>query len=221
MRTIIISFCFLLAALSVKAQSISGIRIDGGDTPILVYLDGRPINEPATSCFIANLRPGTYMIEVYATRYTRPGERLWKGESLYNKRFSFNGREVESISVNNHSNARPGRRPNQSGGYPDYDRNDRVLSDRLFNSFYTTISKEKFDSDRIKAIDAALVTTDFTSEQCLQLAKLFKFDNDMVTIMKKLYPNVVDKQAFFSVVGILKFSSSKEAMNKFIREYNN
>ena len=36
MRKIIISFCILLAALSLKAQPVSGIRIDGGDTPILV-----------------------------------------------------------------------------------------------------------------------------------------------------------------------------------------
>ena len=37
MRKIIISFCILLAALSLKAQPVSGIRIDGGDTPILVW----------------------------------------------------------------------------------------------------------------------------------------------------------------------------------------
>ena len=41
MRKIIISFCILLAALSLKAQPVSGIRIDGGDTPILVYFGGR------------------------------------------------------------------------------------------------------------------------------------------------------------------------------------
>ena len=39
MRKIIISFCILLAALSLKAQPVSGIRIDGGDTPILVYFN--------------------------------------------------------------------------------------------------------------------------------------------------------------------------------------
>ena len=37
MRKIIISFCILLSALSLQAQSVSGIRIDGGNTPILVY----------------------------------------------------------------------------------------------------------------------------------------------------------------------------------------
>lgn len=37
MRKIIISFCILFAALSLQAQSVNGIRIDGGNTPILVY----------------------------------------------------------------------------------------------------------------------------------------------------------------------------------------
>ena len=40
MRKIIISFCILLSALSLQAQSVSGIRIDGGNTPILVYFGG-------------------------------------------------------------------------------------------------------------------------------------------------------------------------------------
>ena len=64
MRKIIISFCILLSALSLQAQSVSGIRIDGGNTPILV-------------CFVANLDRGYYTVEVYATRFTRPGERVW------------------------------------------------------------------------------------------------------------------------------------------------
>ena len=43
MRKIIISFCILFAALSLQAQSVNGIRIDGGNTPILVYLGGNQI----------------------------------------------------------------------------------------------------------------------------------------------------------------------------------
>ena len=58
MRKIIISFCILLAALSLKAQPVSGIRIDGGDTPILVYFGGRQMCYPTTTCFVANLKPG-------------------------------------------------------------------------------------------------------------------------------------------------------------------
>ena len=58
MRKIIISFCILFAALSLQAQSVNGIRIDGGNTPILVYLGGNQISLPTTTCFIANLNPG-------------------------------------------------------------------------------------------------------------------------------------------------------------------
>ena len=54
MRKIVISFCILLAALSLKAQTVSGIRIDGGDTPILVYFGGNQMCLPTTPCFVAN-----------------------------------------------------------------------------------------------------------------------------------------------------------------------
>lgn len=92
MRKIIISFCILFAALSLQAQSVNGIRIDGGNTPILVYLGGNQISLPTTTCFIANLNPGHYTVEVYATRFTRPGERVWKGEKLYKDYVYFDGR---------------------------------------------------------------------------------------------------------------------------------
>ena len=72
MRKIIISFCILFAALSLQAQSVNGIRIDGGNTPILVYLGGNQICLPTTTCFVANLKSGYYTVEVYATRFTRP-----------------------------------------------------------------------------------------------------------------------------------------------------
>ena len=53
-----------VAALSLQAQSVNGIRIDGGNTPILVYLGGNQISLPTTTCFIANLNPGHYTVEV-------------------------------------------------------------------------------------------------------------------------------------------------------------
>ena len=62
MRKIIISFCILFAALSLQAQSVNGIRIDGGNTPILVYLGGNQISLPTTTCFVANLKSGYYTV---------------------------------------------------------------------------------------------------------------------------------------------------------------
>lgn len=220
MRKIIISFCILFAALSLQAQSVNGIRIDGGNTPILVYLGGNQICLPTTTCFIANLNPGHYTVEVFATRFTRAGERVWKGEKLYKDLVYFDGRGVTEIWVDGRDNMRPERpgRPEQGEHRSGYGYN-RVMNDQLFQTFYKEMKNEPFKDDRMKLLNAALAGSDFTSAQCLQLTKLYTFDDDRMEIMKIMYPQIVDKEAFFTVINTLTFSSSKEKMKDFIIGY--
>ena len=220
MRKIIISFCILFSALSLQAQSVNGIRIDGGNTPILVYLGGNQICLPTTTCFIANLNPGHYTVEVFATRFTRAGERVWKGEKLYKDLVYFDGRGVTEIWVDGRDNMRPERpgRPEQGEHRPGYGYN-RVMNDQLFQTFYKEMKNEPFKDDRMKLLNAALAGSDFTSAQCLQLTKLYTFDDDRMEIMKIMYPRIVDKEAFFTVINTLTFSSSKEKMKDFIIGY--
>ena len=220
MRKIIISFCILFAALSLQAQSVNGIRIDGGNTPILVYLGGNQICLPTTTCIIANLNPGHYTVEVFATRFTRAGERVWKGEKLYKDLVYFDGRGVTEIWVDGRDNMRPERpgRPEQGEHRPGYGYN-RVMNDQLFQTFYKEMKNEPFKDDRMKLLNAALAGSDFTSAQCLQLTKLYTFDDDRMEIMKIMYPRIVDKEAFFTVINTLTFSSSKEKMKDFIIGY--
>ena len=220
MRKIIISFCILFAALSLQAQSVNGIRIDGGNTPILVYLGGNQICLPTTTCFIANLNPGHYTVEVFATRFTRAGERVWKGEKLYKDLVYFDGRGVTEIWVDGRDNMRPERpgRPEQGEHRPGYGYN-RVMNDQLFQTFYKEMKNEPFKDDRMKLLNAALAGSDFTSAQCLQLTKLYTFDDDRMEIMKIMYPRIVDKEAFFTVINTLTFSSRKEKMKDFIIGY--
>lgn len=220
MRKIIISFCILFAALSLQAQSVNGIRIDGGNTPILVYLGGNQICLPTTTCFIANLNPGHYTVEVFATRFTRAGERVWKGEKLYKDLVYFDGRGVTEIWVDGRDNMRPERpgRPEQGEHRPGYGYN-RVMNDQLFQTFYKEMKNEPFKDDRMKLLNAALAGSDFTSAQCLQLTKLYTFDDDRMEIMKIMYPRIVDKEAFFTVINTLTFSSSKEKMKDFTIGY--
>lgn len=224
MRKIIVTFCILLAALSLKAQRVSGIRIDGGDNPILVYFGGNQMCLPTTSCFVANLKPGYYTVEVYATRFaSRPGERVWKGERLYNERVYFNGNEVKDIFVEGRGNLRPDR-PGQGEYRPGHDRPNntphaRVMNDQLFKTFLGKVKKEPFKDNRKTMINTALASSDFTSGQCLQLVNIYSFDDDRMEIMKMMYPRIVDKEAFFTVVDALTFSSDKDEMNKFIRNY--
>lgn len=223
MRKIIISFCILFAALSLQAQSVNGIRIDGGNTPILVYLGGNQICLPTTTCFVANLKSGYYTVEVYATWFTRPGERVWKGERLYNERVYFKGSGVMEIMVNGRDEMRPDNRPGrpEHGGHrPVYDRYDRVMNKQLFQAFFDNVKNEPFEKDRIALINAALASSDFTADQCLQLVKFYAFDNERMKIMKMIYPRIVDKEAFFMVINSLTFSSNKKKMYDFVKKYS-
>ena len=102
---------------------------------------------------------------------------------------------------------------------PDYNRYDRVMNDQLFKKFFDSVKNEPFEKDRMGLITTALANSDFTSEQCLQLVKFYTFDNERLKIMKMMYPNIVDKEAFFTVIGTLTFSSNKTKMNDFIKEY--
>lgn len=220
MRKILVSIFILFTVLSAKAQNISGISIDGGGDPILVYFGGSQMCYPTTSCFVANLKPGYYQIEVYASRVGRQGERLWKGQKLYNSRVYFNGTGVKDIFVGTNGSNRPGGRPHQGSDTSDYDEEDEVMSARLFESLYKTVQREVSDANRIKVIDSVIGTTHFTCDQCQRLTELFRFDGDKMIIMKKMYPYLVDKQAFFSLIASLTYTMHKDEMNTFVKNYN-
>ena len=76
------------------------------------------------------------------------------------------------------------------------------------------MKNEPFEKDRMGLITTALANSDFTSEQCLQLVKFYTFDNERLKIMKMMYPNIVDKEAFFTVIGTLTFSSSNKTKDE-------
>lgn len=219
MRKIIVSLCILFAALALKAQTINGIRVDGGNIPILVYISGNQVCLPTTTCFVANLRPDVYRVEVYATRNTRSGERIWKGEKLFDERIRFNGNELKEIYVGRDID-RPDR-PGAGDYRPGRDHYDRVMDDRLFSDFLTRVKKEPFSDNKMKLIETALVNSYFTCSQCLSLAKLYTFDDDRMKIMKMMYPRIVDREGFFVLIDSLTFSSNKDEMNDFVRGYGN
>lgn len=220
-KKVLISLCLLFALLPLGAQTVKGIRIDGGNTPILVYLDGTQMCVPAVSCFIANLHPGSYLVEVFDVRPSRPGERVRKGERLYSERVHFDGHGMKEITVGSRGNGRP-ERPGQFGQggahRPDRGPHAQVMDDRLFKTFLDKVKKTPFDDDRMALINAALAESDFTSAQCLQLTRLYTFDDDRMAIMKRMYPRIVDKDAFFTVISTLTFTSSQNEMNAFVAD---
>lgn len=221
MRTLIICFCFLLSALGISAAGISGIRIDGGKTLFIVYVEGEQVCTPTNSCFVANLSRGYYRVQVFESRYTRPNQRPWKGKLLFDERVYVDSRDVRSIELGREY-ADDERHYGYRDEYRDESRDERrgerssVMRSELFNSLVQNVKDEPFTSGRMDLIKMALVNSNFTTEQCGQLINIFSFDNEKMSIMKLMYPKIIDKERFFVLINSLSFSSSKSEIKRFI-----
>ena len=62
---LLLSLLLLVPANDVSAQGLNGIRVES-NTPIEVFVDGVKVCNMVNSCMVANLRRGTYLIEVFA-----------------------------------------------------------------------------------------------------------------------------------------------------------
>ncbi len=208
MRAIIIGLCLLCVSPLLRARSVDGVGVYGGGAPVLVYVDGERVCPPSSTCFIANLPAGRYLIEVFEAAHPLMGERSGKGRRLFSERVHFDGKGVKRIVLD-------GRRPEVG-----YESGLGVMEPELFEQFLKAVEKESFSDNMMKMIKNSLPTTRFTSAQCVALAGLFSFESKKVELMKLLYPNVADKEAFFTVVSTLQFSSDREKVNKFVREWS-
>ena len=207
MRKLLLSILFTCSAWCLlQAQSISGIRVDAGNNLVLVYVNGKQISLPTSSCFIANLHQGRYALEVYDTQAYGPGRPLVRGKLMYRESVYYKGYGIKEIRVSN--------------CVPDRFDQMNVLSPELFDEFYRTLKRETFFRARLKMLERTVIHTRFTCAQCKRILHLCDFDNERLPFMKVLYPAVVDKQNFFTVIRKFDFNANKEEMHRFIKQYH-
>ncbi|ADV42292.1 DUF4476 domain-containing protein [Bacteroides helcogenes] len=205
-RHLMLSICLALFAFSdAKAESVDGIRIESPYRKIVVVVDGQPVCLPTFSCFVANLR-GSYRVEIYAA--TSRGENLRRENLLYDECVSCFIGEVTEIFI-------PGGRP-MGGKWHD----QLVMSSSAFEQFIELMKKQVFDSDRKTVLDHALQTSCFTTDQCIRLMEFYSFSSEKKELMKRMYPKIVDKPNFYYAIDKLDFSTDKNEISAFIRQYH-
>jgi len=206
MRKFIVLICFSFFAVSLFALPIYGIRIQGDGRDFIVFVDGQQVSVPAASCFIANLSGGLHKIEVYESVSSHPKDKGKKGELLFRDRVAFSEYTIKDISV---------RGSNSHHTY-----RDNTMAPETFAHFLRSLKEQNFDDNRNKLVQTAMVTSDFSSEQCLEMLKIYTFDREKINLMEMVYPRIADKQNFFRVIETLTFSSDKDKMNEFVKQYH-
>ncbi len=213
MRKLLICVVCALLSLSMRAGFIDGIRISGWDRPFIVTIDNEDVSMPATSCFVSGLSAGYYIVEVYESR-SAFSDSVWKGRLIYSRRVYYNGIGTMDIRLDDRADTgaiRPGHGSSTFG--------KNVMPAEVFEDFYQRMKDEPFSDGKNKLLTTALVGAAFTSAQCSRLIDLYTFDDDKVEFLKQIYPNVVDKEAFFRVIDKLTFLSSRDKIRDFIQAY--
>lgn len=210
--------CLLVLATVLQAAPISGISIESSRMPIVVYVDGSQVCHPTFSCFVANLARGTYRIEVYAAERSDYQSRS-RSRALYSERVYVSGREVKTIVMNDREGASIGERDPITTVRDREPRYSRVMSAGTFSDFFAKVKNRSFTDDRLKMVEMAVSSSYFTSDQCLRLTELFSFDSEKVKLMKLMYPSVADKGRFYIVVDKLTFSSDRNKVMDFVKNY--
>lgn len=206
-KLLFILITLLYTASFVKATDIKGIRVESDGYPILVYLDGAQMCSPVYSCFIANLRAGSYRVEVYNAR---------SNQRVYLENIYYNGFRIEEINIEN----QPGHNRRPGHDRDEYSKRNRVMDEKEFDKFYNSIVSATFDSEKNSLIDLGLAGNDFTTGQVARLVGLYTFDKDKLPLLKKFYRNTVDKANYYSLLEKLDFLSSKNELKEFILNFN-
>ena len=217
MRRLLILVCIACVTMTLQAKPVYGIRINAGNSLVFVYMDGQPISLATNSCFIANLTPGYYKIEVFEATSTNPHR---KGRRLFRDNVHFNGSQLKDIKVRGTEIQHRPNRPEYNRPYPNGHNRLHVMSPHVFEEYCKSIEDANFDSNRIKLVKNSVINTRFTSEQCLEILKICSFDSNRLEMAKVLYPSVVDKESFFLVKKAFGFTSYTRQLDEFIQQYH-
>ena len=92
------------------------------------------------------------------------------------------------------------------------------MRDADFNSFYNSVEKASFDSDK-KAVIRTVINSGnlLTCDQIVRILNLFRFDSDRVDVAADLYQVAYDKNNWFKVYDVFRFDSDRKKLEQKIR----
>lgn len=185
-----------------------------------------------------NLQAGQHMVQIYKMRSRRGNGNNsgWNsntnGQLLYQSSIWIKSQTHTDILINrfgkafvdeqpvnwnddyNNNNQNPGNGGWNNGGYY-----NQTMDASSFEQFKAMLRNEKFDNSRLALAKQTVTANMFTSAQVKELVSLFSFDEGRLDMAKFAYKYTVDRNNYFSIYDSFSFSSSKEELARYIRDY--
>ena len=85
-----------------------------------------------------------------------------------------------------------------------------------FTDAKKSISSSSFDETKLSTAKTILATNYVSTDQVIDMCKLFSFEDSKLDFAKFAYPRTIDPNNYFKVGNVFNFSSSKEDLNNFL-----
>ena len=231
---IIISSSSLFASDGKRGFDGSRLTISSVSSSIQfkIEIDGRQFSMKDNSLVIGYLGEGSHQVKIY-----REGKRTSTGfgrrefffnNSIYLKRgfhtditISRFGKviqdEMRIDAENEFYNDGDDYYDNSNGGLGNDGFRD-VMGVREFNDVKDMLRREWFENNRLTSARVMISKNSFTTAQVKDLMLLFTFESNRLELAKAAYCKTVDQRNFWQLTDAFTFSSSKDELNRFLRE---
>lgn len=95
-----------------------------------------------------------------------------------------------------------------------------TIGEKDFADLIFTLKKLSFGSERINLLKDAVKRYYFTTDQVIEVMRVFEFGGEKVEAGSTLYPRVVDKENFFKTNAELEFEGDRESLRKQIEKWD-
>lgn len=196
---------------------------------VVIVIDGRNYQPAADRTIdLSNLRPGNHSVRIYNNnRYNnRYDGRNRIERPIYSATIEIRSFHHVDIMINRFGKAlideRDMRYADDYGdGRNDDDYRDdynRPMSDRQFKQLVENIKNKWIVYQKMDAARDALKNEYFTTLQVRQILELFSTDNEKLELAKLAYNRTVDRRRFYTLYDVFSFRSSREELERYIKE---
>jgi hypothetical protein len=197
---------------------------------VQVVIDGRTYQQNDNSIVLNDIQPGNHRIQIYKAK--RNGNGRDRNELLYNTVVQVRPNYHVDIMVNRFGKALVDERSlrnNESWDNEDWydDHNNdgygnnynRAISENAFNQFVQRI-RSQWLSGKMNTAKDGLSRNYFTTQQVRQVLQLFSSESDKLELAKLAYRNTVDQRYYYQLYDVFSFQSSKDELDRYIRNYS-
>ena len=203
---------------------------------VQVVINGRSYQTNDNAIVLNNVQPGSHRIQIYKTNRngnSNGRNRNDRNELLYATTVQVKPNYHLDIMVNRFGKALIDERSLRSANgrwdgddwYSDANGGaygntySQTMSESTFNQFLQQVKSQWSNNGKINAAKDGLNRNYFTTAQVRQVLQMFSSENDKLELAKLAYRNTVDQRYYYQLYDVFSFQSTKEEMDRYIRDY--